>query len=119
MSSPGYLSSFSPNLTDPKDLEAIHVQRHKLLAEEVDLIAESALSENKHHLLFVGPRGSGKTHLVSLIVHRLSQRTKLEKQLRIAWLNEDESSTSLLDFLLRCYRSLAATHPDEFPVDAI
>ena len=110
-----FISRFSPNRTAPEDLERIHVQRHQLLKEAVDLLRESALTENKHHLLFIGPRGCGKTHLLALIVHRLQAQADLAGRLRIAWLNEDETSTSFLDLLLRIYRALAGRYPDEFP----
>ena len=63
------------------------------------MLRESALTDNKHHLLFVGPRGCGKTHLLALIVHRLEHQADLADRLRIAWLNEDETSISFLDLL--------------------
>ena len=62
---------FTPSRTDPKDLEFILVQRHQLLQDAVERVRESALTKHKHHLLFIGPRGCGKTHLVTLIVSRL------------------------------------------------
>ena len=113
MNESSFLSQFSPQWTQPEALEKIHVQREDLLAESVEKIRESILTDNKHHLLFVGPRGSGKTHLVTLIHHRL-QQPKLMKKARFAWLNEDEIATSFLKLLLLIYRSLAERHPDDF-----
>jgi tetratricopeptide (TPR) repeat protein/DNA-binding transcriptional ArsR family regulator len=110
-----FISRFSPGRTDPEDLERISVARQDLLARSVVVLRESAITENKHHLLFVGPRGSGKTHLLALIHHRLRQQADLDEGLRIAWLNEDETSTSFLDLLLRIYRALAELYPAEFP----
>ena len=98
-----FLSLFTPSRTQPEDLEAILVQRHEILNDAVERVRESATTGNKHHLLFVGPRGTGKTHLVTLLVHRLDQESDLNKKLRIAWLNEDETSTTLLDLLQRIY----------------
>jgi len=115
MSQPKFISRFSPNRTAYEDLEKIHVQREGLLANAVELLKESALTENKHHLLFVGPRGCGKTHLLSLIFHRLQNIAELGEHLRIAWLNEDETSTSFLDLLVRIYRALSLRYPVEFP----
>jgi len=114
-----FISRFSPNRTDPEDLEKIHVQRQALLDEAVDLVRESARTKNKHHLLFVGSRGCGKTHLLSLINHRLGKQEDLADRLRIAWLNEDETSTSFLDLLVRIYQALSARYPDEFPRDDV
>jgi DNA-binding transcriptional ArsR family regulator len=114
-----FISRFSPNRTDPEDLEKIHVQRHALLDEAVDLVRESARTKNKHHLLFVGARGCGKTHLLALIKHRLGKQSDLGNRLRIAWLNEDETSTSFLDLLVRIYQALAARYPAEFPSEDV
>jgi tetratricopeptide (TPR) repeat protein len=110
-----FISRFSPNRTDPAVLEQIFVQRRDLLDQSVAVLRESALTENKHHLLFVGPRGCGKSHLLALIVHRLEQQTDLADRLRIAWLNEDETSISFLDLLVRIYRALSDRYPQEFP----
>lgn len=105
---------FTPSRTDPKDLEFILVQRQKLLADAVERVKESALTDHKHHLLFVGPRGCGKTHLVTLIVSRLSEDDELTDRLRIAWLNEDETCTTLLEFLLKIHAALEKRYPQEF-----
>ncbi|MGB1110640.1 MAG: ArsR family transcriptional regulator, partial [Gammaproteobacteria bacterium] len=108
------LSVFTPSRTPPEDLEAIHVQRHALLDDAVSRVRESASSANKHHLLFVGPRGTGKTHFITLLVHRLGQIDELDNSLRIAWLNEDETSTSLLELLQRIFLALCKRYPAEF-----
>jgi tetratricopeptide (TPR) repeat protein len=110
---------FTPSRTDPKDLEFIFVQREDLLKDAVERVRESALSNNKHHLLFVGPRGCGKTHLVTRIVSRLSADNALKDRLRIAWLNEDETCTTLLEFLLKIYAALEKRYPQLYPSDAL
>jgi len=105
---------FTPSRTDPKDLEFILVQRQDLIQDAVERVRESALTDHKHHLLFVGPRGCGKTHLVTLIVSRLTEDDELADHLRIAWLNEDETCTTLLEFLLKIHTALVARYPEEF-----
>ncbi len=105
---------FTPSRTDPADLEAILVQRHDLLKDAVERVRESALTANKHHLLFVGPRGCGKTHLVTLIVSRISADAEASRHLRLAWLNEDETCTSLLELLIKVHAALGKRYPDEF-----
>lgn len=110
---------FTPSRTDPKDLEFILVQRQALLKDSVERVRESALTGNKHHLLFVGPRGCGKTHLVTLIVSRLSADTELADRLRIAWLNEDETCTTLLEFLVKVHGALEKRYPDEYREDML
>jgi tetratricopeptide (TPR) repeat protein len=119
MSPRKFISRFTPSRTDPAALEEIFVQRHDLLDDAVARVRESATTGNKHHLLFVGPRGSGKTNLVTLLFHRIDQQADLRDRLRIAWLNEDETSTTFLDLLLRIYRALGKKYPAEFPLAAL
>jgi len=110
---------FTPSRTDPKDLEFILVQRQKLIEDSVERVKESALTAHKHHLLFVGPRGCGKTHLVTLIVSRLSEDDALADRLRIAWLNEDETCTTLLEFLFKIHAALVKRYPAEYREDML
>ena len=112
------IKRFSPNWSDPDDLEAITVAREDLISGAVDAVRESALTKNKHHLLFIGPRGCGKTHLITLVHHRISQMDDVMKKLRIAWLNEDETSDTLLSLLLRVHRALSKRYPSQFPAES-
>ncbi|OAI25863.1 ArsR family transcriptional regulator [Methylomonas koyamae] len=114
MNESAFLSVFTPSRTAPEDLEAIFVQRHTLLADAVERVRESAGSGHKHHLLFVGPRGTGKSHLLTLLVHRAGSDESLRQSLRIAWLNEDETSTTLLELLRRIYLALTKRYPDDY-----
>jgi tetratricopeptide (TPR) repeat protein len=114
-----FISHFSPQWTDPKYLEEILVQRGDLLSESVASVRDSVLTDQRRHLLFIGPRGAGKTHLVTLIQHRLSQDAALTDRMRIAWLNEDETATSFLRLLMAIYRSLSERYPKEFPAETI
>jgi DNA-binding transcriptional ArsR family regulator len=110
---------FTPSRTDPRDLEFILVQRHQLLQDAVERVRESALTKHKHHLLFVGPRGCGKTHLVTLIVSRLLADPELADRMRMAWLNEDETCTSLLELLLKIHAALEKRYPGEYRPDML
>jgi tetratricopeptide (TPR) repeat protein len=114
MSGRKFVSRFTPSNTEPAVLETIFVQSHDLANDTVMRIRDSALTDGKHHLLLVGPRGNGKTHFVSLIFHRIDAQDDLRDRLRIAWLNEDESSTSFLRLLIRIHSALATKYPDEF-----
>jgi len=101
------VSRFTPSLMKHEDLEEIFVQRHKLAKNIVELIRESAITPSKHHTLLIGPRGIGKTHLVSLVYHRIREMDDLGDRLLIAWLREEEwGITSFLDLLLRIFRAL-------------
>jgi DNA polymerase III delta prime subunit len=101
------VSRFTPSLMKHEDLEEIFVQRHKLAQNIVELIRNSVITPSKHHTLLVGPRGIGKTHLVSLVYYRIREMDDLDDRLLIAWLREEEwGITSFLDLLLRIFRAL-------------
>jgi len=90
-------------------LENLFVRRESLAERMLQLIRESSVSESKHHILLVGPYGIGKTHLISLIYHRVMETGDFRDRLIVAWLREDEwGVTSFLDFLLRILRALPA-----------
>src|SRR5262249_42129448 len=111
--SPPPLYHFTPSMSSAETLEAIFVQRERLLQRLVDLVRDSVLGEAKHHSLLVGPRGIGKTHLIALLYHRVRAQPELKEQLRIAWLREDEwGVSSFLELLISILRALAAEHPD-------
>jgi Flp pilus assembly protein TadD/DNA-binding transcriptional ArsR family regulator len=108
-----YFSRFTPSLMSPEDLEGIFVQRQKLAVRLVDLIRESTLTAAKHYNLLIGPRGIGKTHLVSLVYHRLKKQEDLQDRLRIAWLSEEEYGVgTLLDLFLRILKVLIKEYYD-------
>ena len=68
--------------------------------------------------LLVGPRGSGKTHLVSLATWELQERVDLRDVMRVAWLGEDDSFTSLVENNSELSSSqLSHEYPHEFPND--
>jgi tetratricopeptide (TPR) repeat protein len=115
MASRTFVSRFSPNRTDPAVLEAIFVQRDKLAEVWLERLRDSVLTGVKHHLLAIGPRGCGKSHLVALLICRLRQDPAVTERVRIAWLPEDETALSFWKFLLRILRALNAEYGDEFP----
>ena len=72
-------------------LESLFVVRHHILDNLMSSVKELGATPSPHHTLLVGPRGSGKTHLISLVYHRsahLVEQGRCER-LRIAWLPED------------------------------
>ena len=98
-------SRFSPATMPHELLEKTFVQREKLAERLTQVLAESALRKSKHHILLIGPRGIGKSHLVALVYHRLKRCADVAGKLAIAYLREDEwGITSFLDLLLRILR---------------
>jgi tetratricopeptide (TPR) repeat protein len=104
--------SFTPSLMNAADLESIFVQREAIAADLVDRIRESVLTPAKHHSLIIGARGMGKTHLVSLVYHRVQAMEDLHDRIIIAWLREEEwGITSFLKLLLRILRAIDPADP--------
>ena len=109
-----YISRFTPSMMRPTELEALLVQRHALVNQLVEHVRESALTESKNHALLVGPRGIGKTYIISLVYHRIKAQADLKGKLRIGWLREEEwGVASFLDFLLRILQSLVVEYNDK------
>ena len=111
-----FLSRFTPSLMPPEKLEELFVQRQGLAHRLVELIRDSIVTPAKHHSLLIGPRGIGKTHMVSLLYHRIEAIGDLRDRVLIAWLREEEwGVTSFLDLLLRIHRTLGERYKDLFP----
>jgi tetratricopeptide (TPR) repeat protein/DNA-binding transcriptional ArsR family regulator len=109
----GFLSHYTPSLMNPEDLDAIFVQRDRLLNDLLENIENSILTEAKHHALLIGPRGIGKTHLISMIYHRVSANETFKDKLKIAWLREEEwGVATFLDLLVRILNSLMEEYKD-------
>ena len=95
-------------MTQPETLEAITVGRRQELERIVELVADSVKTPAKHHVLVIGPRGIGKTHLVSLVNHHLQKKSELQGRMLIVWLKEEEwGVSSFLDLMIRILRNLA------------
>jgi tetratricopeptide (TPR) repeat protein len=115
-----FLSTFTPSLSKPETLEAITVGRRLELSRIVELVANSVNTRAKHHVLLVGPRGIGKTHLISLINHRLQSATELRDRMITVWLKEEEwGVSSFLDLLLRILRNLAETRQTDLKPETV
>jgi tetratricopeptide (TPR) repeat protein len=84
------LTHLTPGMMTPGELEATFVQREDLLQTILERIATNALTPEKQNMLLVGPRGIGKTHLISLIYYRLLEVEELNDHLVTAWLREDD-----------------------------
>lgn len=107
-----YLSHFTPSMMPPKTLEAMLVQREPLLTRVLGHVLESLGTGSRHHTLLVGPRGIGKTHLISLLHHRLSQTPEAKDKALIAWMREEEwGVTSFFELVMRILRTLDASYP--------
>lgn len=112
-----FIWRFSPNQTDPELLQAIFTGREHLLQNVLEKIADSASSGSTHHVLLHGPRGIGKSHFLALLCHRIVSDSSLSDTIRVAWLNEDETTGNLAQLLVRIYRSLCKRYPNEYSIE--
>ena len=95
------LAKFTPSVMSWNTLEKIFVAREKLLERIMGRVEEASKSKKRNHTLIVGPRGSGKTHLVALAYHRTKALIDSGSKLLVSWLPEDPYS-------IKSYRRLLA-----------
>ena len=113
----GFLRSsrYSPGNMDRESLEALFVGRREVMDDVLSRISRSVRSPEKHYVLLVGPRGSGKTHFLALAYHRLMDHfdtANVRDRVAVALLNEEEwGVASFLDLLVRILRALADRAP--------
>ena len=107
------LQSFAPNWGDPQVLERTLVGRRQLVDRLEELAIDGARGGPLHQRLIVGPRGSGKTHVVRVLHNRLQANEELKSNLILIYLLEDELGVaSFLDFVVRMLRAFARWHPN-------
>jgi tetratricopeptide (TPR) repeat protein len=110
-----FLSRFTPSLMTPDALESLFVQREEFLRNIVEKVLADPQGVRQKSLLLVGPRGIGKTHLVSLIYYRLQARDSQKARICIAWLREEEWGIACFrDFLFKILRALLPDGDTEF-----
>jgi DNA-binding MarR family transcriptional regulator len=109
-----YLQTFNPVESKAKLLEKTLTGRKDLVDLLEELVVESATSGNKFQRLIIGPRGSGKTHLLRVLYNRVSGRDDLKNKLKIAYLCEDEYGiASFLDFIIRIFKAFIKWYPED------
>lgn len=98
-------SRYTPSLLTGETLEALFVARERPLELLMARVQQAAQSDIRNHSLIVGPRGAGKTHLLSLVAHRTRALIEGGAHLQLSWLPEDPwtivSYASLLRAVLK------------------
>ena len=122
----GFLRSsrYSPGNMSRESLEALFVGRHEVMEDVLSRLMKSIQGPEKHYLLLVGPRGSGKTHFITLVHHRLMDwldDVDAHDAVFVAELNEEEwGVASFLDLISRILKTLADQTPSlQFKIDTI
>ena len=114
----GFLQSsrYSPGNMSRESLEALFVGRNEIMEQMLSRLMKSAQGPEKHYLLLVGPRGSGKTHFLALLHHRLMVQlddADCHGAVLVAVLNEEEwGVASFLDLIVRILKTLAVQDRD-------
>jgi len=100
---------YSPSHCDPIFLQRLTVgeQRYRLIDTLVQSVRDEVGRTSHQHHLLVGPRGSGKTHVLSLMVHRIRSDHDLAQAVLPVVLAEEEVAARPADLLLRVLERFA------------
>jgi len=104
---------YRPHRSDPEDLEKIFTGREAVLDDILSRLSRWKPGNSRQHHLIIGPRGIGKTAILSLIEHRLGTIGDLKGRFTTLRFAEDTYSISTVaDILLEALRLLSEAHSD-------
>ena len=105
---------YRSGVTSPERLRQTSVGRDRTLGNAIESLRGSVGRKSKHHMLFIGPRGIGKTHLLSCIEAAVESDEALRSSLVVARFPEESNQTlSFADFLIGLCRILKDVVEDE------
>ena len=105
---------YRSGVTSPDRLRHTTVARAHLLDNAVESLRGSVARKSKNHLLFIGPRGIGKTHLLSCIEDAVHSDNALDASVVVVRFPEESNQTlSFADFLIGMCRILKEVLEDE------
>ena len=108
------LGLYRAGITDSRQRRAITVGRDAVLQDTLEILRRGIGKKPKHHLLFIGPRGIGKTHLLSLFEDSVHEDPALNSAWHVVRFPEESHRVlSFCDFLLRLCEILRDTLPEE------
>ena len=92
---------YRSGVTSPERLRRTSVAREHLLDNALESVRGSAGRRSKSHLLFIGPRGIGKTHLLSCIEDAVQSDDALGASVVVVRFPEESNRTlTFADFLI-------------------
>ena len=92
---------YRSGVTSARRLRHTSVARGHLLDNAIESVRGSAGRKSKNHLLFIGPRGIGKTHLLSCIENAVQSDEALGASVVVVRFPEESNRTlSFADFLI-------------------
>ena len=105
---------YRSGVTSPERLRHTSVAREHLLDNAIESVRGSASRKSKNHLLFIGPRGIGKTHLLSCIEDAVRSDESLSARVVVVRFPEESNRTlSFADFLIGMCGTLKEVLEDE------
>ncbi len=105
---------YRPGMSSPFRREQLTVGREEILLDILDHLRSAADRKSKHHFLFLGPRGIGKSHLLAVIEDRLAEDPRLASRMVVARFPEESIRTlSFADLLKQLISILAVVLADE------
>ncbi|MFM8475143.1 MAG: hypothetical protein ACKOEO_05030, partial [Planctomycetaceae bacterium] len=109
-----HLGFYRAGITGSLHRRSITVGREWLLQDTLEILRKGLGKKPKHHFLFIGPRGIGKTHLLSLIEDSVCEDPDLRQAYHVVRFPEESHRIlSFSDFLLGFCEILRDTLPDE------
>ena len=98
---PSNIGLYRSGVTSPERLRHTSVARGHLLDNAIESLRGSVGRKSKNHLLFIGPRGIGKTHLLSCIEDAVRSDETLGTRVVVVRFPEESNRTlSFADFLI-------------------
>ena len=92
---------YRSGLTSPERLRRTTVARQHLVDDAIESMRAAVGRKSKNHLLFIGPRGIGKTHLLSCIEDAVRSDEALGASVVVVRFPEESNRTlSFADFLI-------------------
>ena len=98
---PSNVGLYRSGVTSPERLRHTSVARQHLLDDAIESLRGSVDRKSKSHRLFIGPRGIGKTHLLSCIEDAVRSDEALGARVVVVRFPEESNRTlSFADFLI-------------------
>lgn len=105
---------YRAGVTSPERLRRTSVGREHILDNAIESLRGSVGRKSKHHMLFIGPRGIGKTHLLSCIEDTVLSDQVLSASVVVVRFPEESNQTrSFADFLIGVCQILKDVLEDE------
>ncbi len=105
---------YRSGVTSPERLRHTSVAREHIVDNAIESLRGSVGRKSKHHLLFIGPRGIGKTHLLSCIEDTVRSDETLSASFVVVRFPEESNRTlSFADFLIGVCEILKDVLEDE------